>query len=175
MLGGKIRPFLPVVSWAGPASIRRYAERVGAIRARAPAGLGKVLRVFALKLSNRVPIYCCYLLPQQTGEVYVLRVPAMQNTRKEETWLSTCKMTHSLFCNCGDWWHHLVRIKQDYEGQIQLWLTGGGDAATADPEGAGGEPDTAGGGTGGGDAHGSAMDDAAFAAAANAAEEEDTR
>nr|UNY67708.1 ORF1 [Epsilontorquevirus sp.] len=34
----------------------------GAIRARAPAGLGKVLRVFALKLSNRVPLIvatCC--------------------------------------------------------------------------------------------------------------------
>ncbi|UNY67679.1 ORF2 [Epsilontorquevirus sp.] len=98
----------------------------------------------------------------------------MSNTRKEETWLSTCKMTHGLFCNCGDWWDHLVRIKQDYEGQIQLWLSGGGDAGTADRGELGGEPGTGDGGDAG-DAHGSAMEDAAFADAAADVEREDTR
>nr|UNY67703.1 ORF2 [Epsilontorquevirus sp.] len=97
----------------------------------------------------------------------------MPETRKEQAWLGLTRQAHSLFCNCGDWFHHLLSAHGQYEREIQVWLTGGeGDTAADRAEEPGDEP-TADGGDRVDDGHGSAMEDAAFAAAAEDAEEQE--
>nr|UNY67685.1 ORF2 [Epsilontorquevirus sp.] len=99
----------------------------------------------------------------------------MLGERKERVWFDTCRRTHSLFCTCGDWINHALRIHSDASREWDEWLTGGDDGGAADRgAAAGGEP----GGAGGGDVHGTAAggdgaEDAAMAAAAAAIEDAD--
>nr|UNY67709.1 ORF2 [Epsilontorquevirus sp.] len=95
--------------------------------------------------------------------------------RKEQAWYNTCRSTHGLWCSCGDWFNHLLKVHEAHDGEIQLWLTGGEGDTAGDREEDAGERLGENGGGRDDDGHGSAMDDAVMVAAADAAEDEDAR
>nr|UNY67706.1 ORF2 [Epsilontorquevirus sp.] len=118
-------------------------------------------------------MYCCYLLPQQTGEILLRHVPEMIGDRKETVWYETVKKTHCLFCSCGDPINHLLKIHTNWTREYDRWLTGGdgADAGVLDEED--GPEHTGDGDAADDDGHGSAMEDAALAEAADYAEEQE--
>nr|UNY67677.1 ORF2 [Epsilontorquevirus sp.] len=97
----------------------------------------------------------------------------MLGNRKEHVWFDTCRRTHSLFCTCGDFVNHLLRLHSEASREWDEWLTGG-DGGDALEEAAGGER----GGDGDADDHGTAgagvaADDEDMAAVAAATEDAD--